>query len=128
MRKVQISKILWSIKKDMAACRWSSGPGLCALIETELEQRLIGSINGLSDYTRACRAVRNAMAEWPEHSGRAAYPVRAPLGFQYDGLKADWDLAPIAYSVLPRWQGEYGGNRMRLLNFLIRYFEAQENA
>lgn len=124
MKVARIVKALWTIKKDMAASPWPSGPGLCALIETELELYLTGSTVELQNYTMACRAVRNAMAAWPEHSGSRAYPVKPPTGYTYHGLTAS---PGCAYADLPRWHGEYGGSRMRLLNFLIRYFEERQD-
>lgn len=45
---------------------------------------------------------------WPEYSGDPIFPVPC------EGLSPK-----VAYRSLPRWEGEYGAARMRLLDFLI---------
>lgn len=45
---------------------------------------------------------------WPEYSGDPVFPVPCK------------GLSPkVAYLSLPRWEGEYGAARMRLLDYLI---------
>lgn len=58
--------------------------------------------------------LKKAFRDWPEFSGVAAYPVRAP------------GRHPIcAYDRLSRWSNHtaYGRARRRLLKFLIRRLE-----
>lgn len=54
---------------------------------------------------------------WPECSGSLVYPVDAPRDSPYHYSEA--------YLNLPRWTGEYGSSRIRLLNFCIRQLEAR---
>lgn len=49
--------------------------------------------------------------EWPEHSSKPGYPVKPPRDTAYTPF--------TAYGALRLWEGEYGDNRKRLLNFLI---------
>ena len=48
---------------------------------------------------------------WPEYSGCPSFPVRSPGGCHID---AYFDLPRW-----PRWEGEYGAARFRLLAFMI---------
>lgn len=52
--------------------------------------------------------VRELAKGWPEYSGDEVYPVPC------EGMPPR-----SAYLTLPKWEGEYGAARMRLLNYLI---------
>lgn len=54
------------------------------------------------------RKVRELAKGWPEYSGDEVYPVPC------EGMPSR-----SAYLTLPKWEGEYGAARMRLLNYLI---------
>lgn len=60
------------------------------------------------------------MTDWPESTGTTQYPVPAPAGFQRPRVGAD-----AAYWSLPRWTGEYGSSRIRLMNYMIRRIERE---
>ncbi len=72
---------------------------------------------GCRDTWSLAPTLQTAFAEWPEFSGHPDYPV--PL--------AGWS-PEAAYYNFPSWEGEYGAARMRLLDFLIGYFEERTNA
>lgn len=78
--------------------------GICSHVEDLMPGRFPGSVR---------RMLREMMEEWPEYSGRASYPVPSPEGFEGDAVDAY-----IAIT-LPKWSGEYGDSRMRLLDWLI---------
>lgn len=110
-----ISEILWDIKRRMAASTTGNDQGICALVDIEFAANYLP----VMCYYRAMDDFDAALKAWPEHTGRRCYPVPSSVAW----------LSPVeAFYDLHRWSGEYGGNRMRLLNFLIRYFEAKENA
>lgn len=67
------------------------------------------------------------MSEWPEFSGQGGYPVKAPLSWAgpHCGRRMHQTIHDAAYWGLPRWTGEYGSSRLRLLNYMIRRIERE---
>lgn len=86
--------------------------GICSNLE---ELQAAGAV---SYATR--RRIKAMMRRWPEYSGEPNYPV--------PGIAA-YDMCPeITYDDIrlgEYWSGEYGGNRIRLVNFLIRELEQE---
>lgn len=72
---------------------------------------------GCGDYNAGCGICYNsgcdiseAYATWPEYSGEEEYPV--------PGGEAVYQTSSI-----PKWSGEYGAARIRLLKHCIEYFK-----
>lgn len=61
----------------------------------------------------------NLAKEWPKHSKDYYYPVPSPNIRVYKNPKS-------AYTVLYKWDGEYGKNRISLLNFVIDILESEK--
>jgi hypothetical protein len=69
-------------------------------------------------------AVRRLMFNWPESTGNEGYPVPAPSNI--GPRRTFWGTPEEqAYWTLDRWAGEYGGSRIRLLNYMIRRIERE---
>lgn len=73
-------------------------------------------------FHQAVQAIKIAFSKWPEYSGAQTFPVPAPKG--YEPPVNRWSNSPhyVAYISLPRWEGEYGAARQRLLDWLIVHF------
>ena len=67
--------------------------------------------SGLENY------VEELVAEWPEYSGYASYPIRPAPGITACGDAREGFWAARRTGAL--WVGEYGAARQRLLDFLI---------
>lgn len=104
--RLDLLPLLWALKRGDA--RLCPEYGLCWHL-TEY----------CADYKDRARA-KNWLLDWPEHTGNPMYPVPGPAGQR--SYAADPELA---YDFSEnKWAGEYGGNRMRLLNYLIRRAES----
>jgi hypothetical protein len=64
------------------------------------------------------RELSELMRKWPEYSYDPDYPVPHPSG--------NFEDPQYAYAVLPRWEGEYGAARLRLLDFMIAELESRD--
>lgn len=105
--RLDLIPLLWALKRGDA--RLVPVYGIC--------WHLTEYVNDYKDRQQA----KKWMLEWPEHTGNPLYPVPGP--------KAKGRLYPadaeVTYDFTEnKWAGEYGGNRMRLLNYLIRRAES----
>jgi len=87
--------------------------GICSQLELS---RCSGSI---LEYRELRAALAVAFEAWPENTGVRGFPVPS----------ADGSSPAFAYSYFcdngHRWEGEYGANRIALLEHCILYFEAE---
>lgn len=71
------------------------------------------------DYYEMVQYLRGLCAQWPEYSGTDSCPVPHPhIAKPGDAYDHTYDL----------WEGEYGENRKRLLQFLIDTLQAELEA
>ena len=86
---------------------------ICFMLQDLHHQQSNTSYNwtGLANY------VKELIAEWPEYSGYASYPIRpAPHITTYaDESGGFWEASRSK----TLWLGEYGAARQNLLDFLI---------
>jgi hypothetical protein len=69
-------------------------------------------------------AVNKIFERWPESDGRIGYPVPAPKDYvQPSNEIYGYDPRISAYYNLPKYTGEYGAARLRLLDFIIAELE-----
>ena len=75
-------------------------------------------IGGISHRFR--QYLKSMMSRWPEYSGDRDYPVAGTAEYGMDAEHTYDNTGTGEY-----WSGEYGGNRIRLVNFLIRELEQE---
>ncbi len=101
------------------------------VLESAIEMRDVLEINP-NNYTYGlcevlCRGYDTAVlwplfTRWPEFSGNSNYPIRWPGDPAGRGQR---QAAEDAYYRFPRWTGEYGAARLRLLDFIISELEKE---
>lgn len=103
--------MLWGLKRGVYREKYAAY-GVCHQLTVVVDAGLI---------TRTLRDfVKWRMQQWPEYTGHPDYPV--PGVAKYAMCPED------TYSHTKSgeyFSGEYGGNRIRLVNFLIRELEAE---
>ena len=90
------------LRKNIYFLKDSMCGGICSFLSTES--------NG--------KEFLNLAKKWPKHSKDYYYPVPSPNSRVYKTAKS-------AYSVLYKWDREYGESRISLLNFVIEILESE---
>jgi hypothetical protein len=94
--------VLWHLKQHGPGPRYRAF-GICYIASN--------SLNTGGDYLR----MKALFKRWPEYTGSCRYPVPGTDGRDEEQAYDDGVL----------WSGEYGGNRLRLINFCIRELERE---
>ncbi len=103
-----ILKALWAIKRDGPI---DTSEALCYNV-----CRLLERWSPYPDDIDENYHLVDAFRRWPEWNGSTAFPVG-------NGGDDYWQRNRPMGARRVFWTGEYGSQRIRLLNFLIRYFE-----
>lgn len=100
-----VNQVLMSLKREVALGDAENDAGICDSIKQSITTADMNSMVLL-------------MVDWPEFSGFSVFPVK-PAGID----SPDWNECETTYCDLSydglMWVGAYGGQRMRLLNWLI---------
>jgi len=93
--------------------------GICEhlRLESNVNSLLIGAV------------IETLARRWPKYSGTIRYPVPDPTSWLYGGPRcAAPHRAAHAYYNLPRHRGEYGRNRLELVEFLLTELDKDPTA
>lgn len=88
--------------------------GICSNVRT-----LLNMASPFDQTGEAIPYLRGLCKGWPEYSGEPFFPV--PCAHYDPGTAYD----EMRYT-LPKWQGEYGAARLRLLDYLIEQTKPQQ--
>lgn len=100
--------MLWGLKRGVYVANY----GVCSQLKAIYECDLI-------TYGLRLR-VKGMMRQWPEYTGLSDYPVPGVAAYHMRPDATYDDTKSGEY-----FSGEYGGNRIRLVNWLIIQLEAE---